>query len=166
MYSRVMSPLVGKLELLLRGDEGMRAFIRQSGHSLYRGILWVDAAARGAAVGYLPGWRRSWQGLQILLTGEGGTGNLRTCLQERVDVLLRKNLEARPWSGWTARESILDTPCVINKGGLAHGKSNARNDWPRVAFSTERRGHTSCAYPLFRHALDAIWLLMNRSTGC
>eukprot|EP00661_Eupelagonemidae_sp_cell13_P002914 gene2914-3012_t len=93
---------------LLDGVPHMRAYIRQPGHSLPRGLVWADAAVRNAECSDMAGWKDSMDGIQILVAGDRREGDLRNKLRDRCKEILKHLLAAREWSGWIAREEVAD----------------------------------------------------------
>eukprot|EP00661_Eupelagonemidae_sp_cell13_P023983 gene23983-biopygen19381 len=112
MHSRAMAHLASSMARLIDGEPGMRAFLRQTGHSLPRGVLRADRAARELPRGEVPWWVASLDGLQILVPGIPGEGALRERLRRRVKDILWQALADRPWAGWAAREDIALAPVV------------------------------------------------------
>ena len=77
LYERVMAQYGAVLDGILDGEEGVRVFARQSGHSLSPGLQVADAAA-GRQAGAVPvqGWGRFEGGASGSHPGaEGGWGD-------------------------------------------------------------------------------------------
>ena len=112
MWSREMSHFAPVLARLLQGDPGLRAYVRQTGHSLSPGMQVADAAGRRGERREVRGWESGRDGVLPLVAGSPGEGGLRAKLTQRVEEILVERLKAREWAGWAAREQLVRLPDV------------------------------------------------------
>ena len=114
MWGRHMSLYSGVLARLMKGTQGSRAYVRQTGHSLSAGVQAADAAGRTRDRPSIKGWESGRGGVLPLVSGERGEGALRTKLSQRVEDIQVQRLARRSWGGWTAREDITRKPDVLD----------------------------------------------------
>ena len=113
MWNRDMSHYAPVMEGLMKGVQGARAFIRQSGHSLPPGIQAADAAGRRGNREKLAAWCSGSGGVLPLVAGEAGEGGLKAKVRARVKLILKQELQAHAWAGWAAREDVAEQPDVL-----------------------------------------------------
>ncbi len=120
MCGRDMSPYSPVLQRIMGDDQGFRAFIRQTGHSLSPGVQIADAAGRGGKREIARGWECGYGGVKPLVPGIRGEGGVRAKLKRRVAEILKGRLAGRAWSGWAVRESQKLCPDVLDNWRIRH----------------------------------------------
>ncbi len=113
MWGRHMSLYSETLARMMRGTQGLRVYVRQTGHSLSAGVQAADAAGRTGVRPSIIGWESGRGGVLPLVAGVRGEGALREKLRQRVEDILVQRLAQRSWGGWAARERIARKPDVL-----------------------------------------------------